>query len=497
MTEPKNEDELLHSAKKTMTEEEVAAEAEDIERKYKEYLRNKELETKEIKEYYSDYTPGMFDHTMTDFILNNPFMGSISMSVTKVIDIKQPTAYIGVRHNTGRHDIVMGINPKFFAKHNIRQRHGVIKHELYHLIFKHVLSRAIGDTQYAMMWNWATDLAINSIIGKENLPESCLIPGQRPLVPAKIIDPATGLQAKDPKTGKPMFDENKLEPSEGPYADFIEQAPPGQASDYYFEGLRKIQDEQGDGDNSIAIGSGIGTMDGHDNWDDLPAEVQEQLKEKINELVSKGVTKADRDNSWGDIPQEIREAIRNSISREIDWKSILKNFIGRCRSTDRNSTVKRINKKMPYIHPGVKRPFYSKFAIFIDQSGSVCDEDLCLFFGELENLSKEIEIDVWHFDTEVDKQSKTIWKKSQPAPAAHRTRCGGTDFQCVVDFMNSRENRGVYSGVIICTDGYAGTPGNIVNARTLWVITESGTTNAIPKGHLYAQMKKEKSFKKI
>lgn len=468
-----------------------------VDKDYEELLAREEESLAEIQAILPDFTPKEFDHTMTDFFMSNPFFGAMSIEITKIFDIKQPTAYIGVRLNGRQHEIIMGINPKFFREMIIKQRHGVLKHELYHLTFQHIFSRAVGDTQYALMWNWATDMAINSIIGKENLPTLCIIPGVRPMAPAKIMDPATGKQMVDPKTGKPMTNPKKLEPVEGPYAEFIANAPVGQSSDFYFEELRKIQDQQGDKDNSIAIGSGIGTMDDHDQWKSLPADVQEQIKDKVRDMVMKGVGRADRDNSWGDIPMEIQEAIRKSISREIDWRSIVRNFIGRCRSNERTSTVRKINKKMPYISPGVKRPLISKFAIFIDQSGSVSDEDICLFFGELENLASLTEIDVWHFDTSIDHNSKTTWKRGQPAPAAHRTRCGGTDFQCVADFVNSKDMRGKYSGIMYLTDGFAPRPGQIIGAKTLWVITPTGTFEAANTGDLVAQMKKEKQFKRI
>ena len=182
------------------------------------------------------------------------------------------------------------------------------------------------------------------------------------------------------------------------------------------------------------------------------------------------------------------------LSREIDWRSVVKNFIGRCRTQERSSTIRRVNKKMPYIHPGVRRPMRAKFACFIDQSGSMSDYDISMLFGELEGFAKETELDVYHFDTEIDEGSHTVWKKSSPFPKAHRTRSGGTDFQCVANFCNKPENRGRWSGVVILTDGYAAVMGNIVGAKVLWVITEGGTKNIVRKGDLAVQMKKTRKF---
>lgn len=403
-----------------------------------------------------------------------PFLGAISMSITKIADRKQPTAYIGARPNGNGQEIIMGFNPEFMFKLTKEQQFGVIKHEIYHMVFQHIFSRAVFDKQYSTMWNWATDLAINSIIGKENLPDMCLLPGHNPI---------------DPKTGKPV---------DGVYAEYIKTAPNKQASDLYFEQLKKIYQEQEDGEGSItyALGAGMGTMDDHEMWDQLPEDVQEQLRDKAREMMGNAAMEAQRSNNWGSVSHEIQEVINRLLSRDVDWRSILRNFIGRTRTTERNSTIRRVNKKLPYIQPGVKRPTRANFACFIDQSGSMCDDDIALMFSELESLAALTSIDVFHFDTEIDLKSKTVWKKGAATPKPHRTRCGGTDFNAVADYCNDKANRGNYSGVIILTDGYAPTMKAVNNTKILWVITETGTMGAVRQGDLACQLKREKQFKR-
>jgi len=212
-------------------------------------------------------------------------------------------------------------------------------------------------------------------------------------------------------------------------------------------------------------------------------------------MIEKGVLNADRSNDWGSIPQEIREAIRRLVSHEVDWRSVVRNFIGRCRTMDRNSTIRKINKKLPYMFPGVKRPLRAKFVVFIDQSSSMSDEDIAMLFGELENFAQETELDVYHFDTQIDLNSHTVWKKGKAFPAVHRTRSGGTDFGCIAKFCNDPKNRGDWSGVVVLTDGYADTMPVVVGSRVLWVITETGTMNAVRPGDLAVQMKVSKTFK--
>lgn len=423
------------------------------------------------------YRSSEFDPEFLEVYIKNPFLGVISMEITKLADTGVPTAYMGARNlGNSNYDLTMGYNPDFMRSLTPEERKGVIVHEYYHMIFRHITQRTMADPKYNKLWNIATDLAINSIIGAAGLPKMCLIPGVRPM-------------RLDPKTKK-MVDAGDKD-----MCDFIENAPKLESSDYYLERMKEIIDQRkgkGDSDSDDPTG-GLDTMDDHDGWGDIPQEISDILNEKMRELLGKAVRHAtNNSNSWGDIPMEIQEQLKRLLGREIDWRSILKQFIGTCRSHERTSTVRKISKRMPYIMPGVKRKTFAKFACFVDQSGSVGDEDICMLFNELEGLAKETEIDVYHFDTQVDEKSHKVWKKSQPFPPACRTRCGGTDFDAVSEFCNRPENKGKWSGVVILTDGYAPTMGAIVGARVLWVITPSGDPKICRPGDLVTQMKADK-----
>ena len=68
-------------------------------------------------------------------------------------------------------------NPEFFAGLTDKQRQGVLIHEFYHLVFEHVTSRKPVGVHH-MIWNFATDLSINGLIGRDKLPDGCLFPGE-------------------------------------------------------------------------------------------------------------------------------------------------------------------------------------------------------------------------------------------------------------------------------------------------------------------------------
>ena len=143
------------------------------------------------------------------------------------------------------------------------------------------------------------------------------------------------------------------------------------------------------------------------------------------------------------------------ISTEVDWRAVLKRFIGSSRRGTRTTSWTRLNKKYAGRVQGVKRGYTSSIAVYIDQSGSVGNDDLELAFANLRNLAKKTEFTTFHFDTSVDVESETSWKRGR-TPEASRTRCGGTDFECVTKHANANKHR--FDGYLIITDGEASKP---------------------------------------
>jgi predicted metal-dependent peptidase len=217
----------------------------------------------------------------------------------------------------------------------------------------------------------------------------------------------------------------------------------------------------GDGEGTPGDGQctcpGIpGTMDDHEGWDELSDEERELVKGKVRKMVEDAVKDCDRTGNWGSISSGTRATLREMISNEVPWQAVLKQFCGLTRRANRSSSVRRLNRKYTGIHPGTQKGYTSSIAVYIDQSGSVGNDDLELLFAELRSLAKRTEFIMYHFDTDVDLDSETTWKKGR-TPAAHRTRCGGTNFKCVTDHANKNSSR--FDGYLILTDGEASDPG--------------------------------------
>jgi predicted metal-dependent peptidase len=145
------------------------------------------------------------------------------------------------------------------------------------------------------------------------------------------------------------------------------------------------------------------------------------------------------------------------ISNVVDWKVVLRNFVGSVCRAQRTSTIKRINRRYPYIHPGTKKSYLPKLLVAIDMSGSVGNEALELFFGELNNLTRMVDITVAPFDTDIAEKDVFEWKKGQKVEPK-RVRFGGTDFDAPTNYVNDPKNRGKWDGLLVLTDGMAPQP---------------------------------------
>jgi predicted metal-dependent peptidase len=159
------------------------------------------------------------------------------------------------------------------------------------------------------------------------------------------------------------------------------------------------------------------------------------------------------------------------INGTIDWKAVLRQFIGQAQKAESINTVKRINKRYPYIHAGKRSKRHANIAISIDQSGSVSDELLGLFFAELNSLSKIATFTVIPFDCGLDESKIFAWKKGKNRET-ERVLSGGTDFNAPTQYVNERG----FDGHIVLTDMMAPEP-KPSKCRRMWMTDEQGAQN--------------------
>jgi len=386
---------------------------------------------------------------MSDFNLNDhvyrllqsePFFAALSRRIDKKVG---PIPTAGVRVNEEGH-FEMLYNPDFFADLSDEQRTGVLVHEFYHLVFEHVTGRlpdelaacmggkpSAAERQLFKLWNIAADLSINYHIGADNLPENCCIPGGQ------------------------MF----------------EDMPGDMSAEWYYDQLKKKMKEQEEKNQENGQGEGEGgegqpgdfdpdqaeQFDSHDDWNQGEATPEQQAamdiaKERLKETMKDAANEASQ-RGWGTVGASCRKEIMDRITSKVDWRKVLRYFVKTSQRANKKSTPKRLNRRYAGIHPGRKVKRTANIAISIDQSGSVSDQMLAMFYAELNKLSDIASFTVVPFDTTVAEDKVFVWKKGQNHPKM-RYCYGGTCFEAPTAYVNKNS----FDGHIVLTDMEAPKP---------------------------------------
>jgi predicted metal-dependent peptidase len=363
---------------------------------------------------------------------SEPFFAGLSRRIHKKESYAIPTAGVMIDKDTAQ--FVMLYNPDFFAELPEEQRLGVLMHEFYHLIFEHVTGR-LPPEGMSKMWNVATDLAINSfLVGK--LPEGGCIPTQEPFQDYPLEKSAEWYFSKlqnDPQFQQPQDGEGE-----------------GQG-----EGEGSGDGDPSDGDGNGGGGGGLpDSLDDHSGWGEVDQETKAMAEERLKDAIRKATDEVNSGGrGWGSVSQSMRKKIQDMVTPKVNWRSVLRYFVKTSQRANKRSTVRRINKRFPYIHAGKKVNRTAKIAISIDQSGSVSDQMLSVFFAELNGLAKYAEFTVVPFDTEVAEDEVYVWKKGKKR-TFERVSCGGTCFNAPTKWVNARD----FDGHIVLTDMEAPKP---------------------------------------
>ncbi|WP_341227342.1 VWA-like domain-containing protein [uncultured Arcticibacterium sp.] len=343
---------------------------------------------------------------------------------------------VGLRFKT----FVLFINPKFWTEFLIARNHryGVIKHEVLHLVFKHVLVSE--PSKDALILNIAMDLVVNQYIEENNLPaESVFL--------------------------KSFPELNLL---------------PDQTFHYYYDKLHFLKtsiESNGDLKNSSSaqslnsITNSSHGLDRHKLWGIISkaSKVEKSVMDcQIDNIINVAKNKTSQ-KDYGSLPAGFRLYLDNLFIKEepfVNWKRVLNIFSESSSKSYVKNTLKRPSKRYG-TSPGIKIKRKHKLLVAIDTSGSIALEEYSEFFTELLQIWRAgAEIKVLECDAKIAKQYdfKGIIPK-----IIHGG--GGTSFDPPIHFSN---NEYKCDGIVYFTDGFAPIPSSISKVPILWVISKNG-----------------------
>jgi predicted metal-dependent peptidase len=362
----------------------------------------------------------MLSRTTKELLFDEPFYGHFASSLDKSFSRDINTAAVA-KKGIGT---ALLVNPEFFESLSALHRKGLIKHELLHIAFNHLMmGESFPDKK---LFNIAADLEINQHIKSEWLPEGGITLNSFPDL----------------------------------------SLPKKAGTKEYYKLLQEEKDKGEDASDSfknMMNGDGDSGFDQHD-WKDF-----EDLNDAEKKLIQKQVEHqivsiADEiEKSTGNMPGELKgliEKLRHVEPAKFDWKGYLRRFVGSSIRSYTRILRRKPNKRYPD-NPGLKIKYRNSVLVAIDTSGSVSDDEVKEFLNEIYHINKTGSyVDIIQCDTQI--QSIEPFNPKQDFKVHGR---GGTSFQPVIDYYN--DNKSKYTTLIYLTDGEATAPKNCPK-RTLW-----------------------------
>ena len=321
-------------------------------------------------------------------------------------------------------------NESFINNLSIPEVTFVVAHEILHCAFEHFIRR---ENRIPFLWNVAGDFIINGI-----------------LVRARI--------GTMPEMG--LFNDDKYN---------------GWSSEQVYDDLFKM------GEDAV---SKLGKL--LDEHMDMSSDPD---KDSLSDMIREAVLQA-HSASPNSTPTEIQRIIKEFTEPKISWRDLLQQRILSILQSDYTWTrPSRKSWNCPAVLPGMLRENAVDLCIAIDTSGSIGEQQLKDFLGEVVGITQEFKdftIKLWSFDTSVhafaEYNSGNVDELLDYVPGGG----GGTAIDCNWEFMIQE---GIEpSRFILFTDAYDGNGNRYEQfadyAETVWIIHENPTF--VPTFGVYA-----------
>jgi predicted metal-dependent peptidase len=328
-------------------------------------------------------------------------------------------------------------NPNAFRALSPAERDGLFLHELLHAALLHPIRRGTRELE---RFNIAADIVVNGMIvadGNTQLPAGGIrVAGWEHLSVEETYDllPQRG-------TAKTL-----------PLPDLL-TGRPAQTS--------------GDGDTDVAAGRGSQTADSGDEL--MGLHERQALEAHWKQAIQQAQVVA-RSQTRGDLPGGISRHLRAVAEPELDWRSKLWRYL----------------VHTPNDYCGFDRRFFyqglyldwlegESVEVFccIDTSGSVGEEALSMFIGELRGILSAypmLRCQLWYADADCYGPFPLEADSEIPAPQGG----GGTDFCPFFRAVAETWSRHQEAVCVYLTDGYGSFPETEPELPVLWVVIPGG-----------------------
>jgi len=375
-----------------------------------------------------------------ELMLKEPYYGFFLIMLNKMWRKDLPTA--GVSKNGINYQLA--INEEFRTSLSEKHQMGLLKHELLHIAFGHLVS--FGSFRNKKLANVAMDMEINQYIDPDYLPDG-------------------GIDINN-------YEDLNLDEKAG--------------CRYYYDKLQQLKDEK---DKNGTCGNeemdklldniDNGDVPDHSTWeefDDLSEAEKKLIEKQIQKVLSDA--KEQTIKKRGNIPGEIAGVIiiEEIVKPKFDWRSYVRRFSGTSTKVFTKKIRRKENRRYDE-NPGLKIKMKQHMLLAIDTSGSVSDAELTEFMNEIHHIYKAgVDITIVQCDTSIN--SIEEYKGKNELNVKGR---GGTEFDPVLDYYNANQKK--YTSLVYFTDGECYTSVK-PKGRILWVLSERSSMNESLPGHV-------------
>lgn len=375
--------------------------------------------------------------TTIKLMVREPFYGHLLVNLLKR-EATEEAATIGITC-PGAQTIQLSVSASYWRNALASEplRYGAIKHQVLHLVFKHVLNaHKYGN---AKLFDIAADLVVNQYLSAEQRTDDAVL----------LADfSSMGLEAhKD--------------------------------VGYYYRALSALlaQTSSEDGvpsedQQSLLMRIASGTADDHSGWKDFRdmSDGERSIFDgELNRLIRASAKRSEKTRS--SLPlrlQQYLDEIAALLEPEVPWKRILRLFSSSSRRTSVRNTLRRPSKRYGTT-PGIRIVRHQRLMVAIDTSGSVDMDELRAFFGEIHRIYKQgAEVIVVECDAAIGR----VYPYTGQPPSSVSGR-GGTSFEAPIQYANEEC---LPDAIVYFTDGHAPAPETKSRKPILWVVSAKGTT---------------------
>lgn len=170
--------------------------------------------------------------------------------------------------------------------------------------------------------------------------------------------------------------------------------------------------------------------------------------------------------AWRQTPQRDRGLLPGEVQAQIErpvepiavvptWQQLLRRQLGKI-AQGHQPRANRFNRRQPLRMdlPGQVSRLVPAVHIFVDNSGSVSDEELAAALLAIGQMTGTLGLPAWLYSFDAKVSGKGTRLRPGQAPRLTRQGGGGTQFQCVFDYLRDHRVPKTGTMVIIITDGW-------------------------------------------